>query len=660
MKNKRKMVLSLMLVTGMVFTLVFGCKTPGSGKSSPAKQAAPVASRTVTPLKAGVYTETVKGNALGFKVAVELSDKRIEKVTVVSHNDTPGIAQAAIDVIPAAIVDQQSTAIDVVTGATMSSGAIMRAVEAAITEAGGQPSEYQVPGVHFYLTREEIVKPFGTLRGSESVPKSWDETYDIVVIGAGYAGASAAYAAQTKGAKTVLIEKMPFIGGNSQINGGVWAAYTSKLAAGLQKAKNLKPDTAEKHIEDTMKGGDYMSRLDMVKNMVYGSPFYLDLMLDNGLKVRDSLTMPGGHYGFRTYTLEHEQGMDITEVQKKLLDQAGVKVELNTKLVRIYREGALTGKAVGVAVYTVDGIKTIKAAKGIILTTGGFSANVPMRLAQVPTLTDAMPTTNQLGQTGEGILYAQEIGAQTMQQSYIQLYPFADPNTGVLDVWAVIPFSGPSSGVVYVNYKGERYVNEGERRDVNAKAAMDSGGFPAFCILDQKIVDQGGFTSQATIDNGIANGRVFKANTLEELAKEIAAHAYRSPSGVQGNVNIAAGTLAKTIDTHNGYVKSQQDPAFRKVITPAMLTIDKAPFYAIPQWPSVHHTMGGLVTTSSLEVVDLSGAVIPGLFAAGEVTGGVHGTNRLGSNAGPDACANGYIAGYYAVTGDVPDFIKGK
>jgi fumarate reductase flavoprotein subunit len=370
--------------------------------------------------------------------------------------------------------------------------------------------------------------------------------------------------------------------------------------------------------------------------------------------------MPGGHYGFRTYTLEHEQGFDITEVQKKLLAQSGVTVKLNTKLVRIYREGTQTGAVVGIAVYTVDGIKTIKANKAVILTTGGFSANIPMRSAQVPSLTDAMPTTNQISQTGEGIIYAQEVGANTMQQSYIQLYPFSDPNTGVLDVWAVIPFSGPSSGVVYVDYKGERYVNEGERRDVNAKAAMDSGGFPAFCILDQKIVDQGGFTSTETINRGIEMERVFKADNLEDLAKQIAAHSYKSPSGVPGNVNIASGTLTKTIEAHNGYIRARQDPAFRKVITNAHLTIDTPPYYAVPQWPSVHHTMGGITVSPKLEVLDIFGQAIPNFFAAGEVTGGVHGTNRLGSNAGPDACVNGYIAGYYAAKGDVPDFIKGK
>ncbi|GHT91097.1 urocanate reductase [Spirochaetia bacterium] len=658
MKRMLKVLLPLVITAAII--AIVACNTPGSSKASSVKSAAPVASRTVTPLKPGTYSEDVKGNALGFKVDVVLSANRIEKVTVVSHNDTPGIAGAAIAVLPAAIVNQQSIGLDSISGASLSSRAIFTAVEQAISEAGGKPSEYQVRGDPFYLSRKALLQIDGTPRGPEKTPGKWDETYDVVVIGAGYAGASAAYAAQTNGAKTVLIEKMPFIGGNSQINGGVWAAYTSKKAAELQRAKNLTPDTAEKHIQDTIVGGDYMPVEAMVKNMVYGSPWYLDLMFDNGLNVRDALTMPGGHYGFRTYTLEHEQGFDITEVQKKLLDQAKVEVQLNTKLVRIYREGNLTGKVVGVAVYTVDGIKTIKANKAVILTTGGFSANVAMRSAQVPTLTEAMPTTNQIGQTGEGISFAQEVGANTMQMSYIQLYPFADPNTGVLDAYAVIPFSGPSSGVVYVDYKGERYVNEGERRDVNAKAAMDSGGFPAFCILDQKIVNQGGFTSQDTVNRGIENGRIFKADTLEDLAKQIEAHAYKSPSGVPGNVKIAPGTLTATINTHNGYVRNKQDPAFRKVITSAALTIDQAPFYAIPQWPSVHHTMGGLVTTNKLEVVDIFGSTIPGFYAAGEVTGGVHGTNRLGSNAGPDACANGYIAGYYAVTGKVPGFIAGK
>ncbi|MDR2095158.1 MAG: FMN-binding protein, partial [Treponema sp.] len=178
------------------------CNTQGSSVPS-ARPAAPVASRTQTPFKAGTYTETVRGNALGFKVEVVLSTDRIEKVTVLSHNDTPGIAQAAIDILPDLIVSQQSTGVDLVSGASMTSRAIIGAVEKAITEAGGDPEEYWAPvSIPSLLDRKALVDPLGTPRGPEAAPSRWDETYDVVVVGAGYAGAAAAYAAQAQGAKT--------------------------------------------------------------------------------------------------------------------------------------------------------------------------------------------------------------------------------------------------------------------------------------------------------------------------------------------------------------------------------------------------------------------------------------------------------------------------
>ena len=653
---KKKTILLAVAVIAIAAAVVVSCSSQASTTSAP-KPAAPVASRTQTPMKAGTYNENVKGINLGVQVAVTLSEKRIESVKVVSHHETEGIASAAIARVPDAIVNQQSTGVDVVTGASMTSGAIIRAVEQAITEAGGNVKEYQVPGSPYpdLLPRKAITDPLGTPRGPVQTPKSWDETYDVVVVGGGYAGLSAAHTAATNGAKTVLIEKMPFLGGNSLINGGQYSAYTSKIAADLYKKMNLTPDTPEKHIEDTMKGGDFQSELPMVKNMVYGSPFYFNMLLDNGLKVRPTILMPGGHYGFRCYVLDSGQGKDIVEVQKKMIQQAGVKVELNTKMVRIYREGVQSGKAVGIAVETSNGLKYIQATKAVILGTGGFGANVAMRSKQLPALTADIPTTNNVGATGEGILYAEEAGAQTMQMSNIQLYPFADANTGVLDLWAVIPFSGPSAGIVYVDYRGKRYVSEGERRDVNARAAQNSGGFPTFSILGQEIVDKAGFTNQADIDAGIAMDRVIKADTLEQLALEINKHTFKG-----NKLNMDPATLAATIATHNGYIRDKKDPDFNKVITSAAIPTEKGPFYAVPQWPSVHHTMGGLTVTPKLQVMDLFGNVIPNLFAAGEVTGGVHGTNRLGSNAGPDACVNGYIAGYYAVKGDVPDFIKGK
>ena len=657
MKGKMAFLLAALIAVAVLVSC--GPSTSSSAPSAPKTPAAPaaVASRTVTPMTPGTYTQNVKGISLGVVVEVTLSEKRIEDVKVVSHHETWGIAEPALAMIPAAIVNQQSTGVDVITGASMTSGAIIRAVEMAIAEAGGNVSEYRVSvsASPTLLSREAIVKADGTPRGPEQTPKSWNESYEIVIVGGGYAGLAAAYAAQANGAKVLVIEKMPFLGGNSIINGGQYASYTSKIAADVYRQNNLTPDTAEKHIQDTMVGGDFQSELPMVKNMVYGAPFYFDLLLDNGLKVRPNIMMPGGHYGFRTYALESGQGKDILEVQKQMLANTNVKIELNTKMVRIYREGGHTGKVVGIAAYTPGGIKTIKAEKALILASGGYGANVPMRSKQLPTLTPDIPSTNHVGATGEGIMYAQEIGAGVMQMSNIQLYPFADPNTGVLDLWAVLPFSGPSHGIVYVDYQGRRYVSEGERRDVNVRAAQNSGGFPTFSIFGQEIMQRGGFTNINDINAGIAVDRVIAADTLEDLAREINKRTFKG-----NNLNINPATLAATIATHNGYMRNGRDPDFNKTVTSQAKVTETGPFYAVPQWPSVHHTMGGLTVTPKLEVMDIFGNVIPGFFAAGEVTGGVHGTNRLGSNADSDACANGYIVGYYATTGRLPDFIEGK
>lgn len=480
-------------------------------------------------------------------------------------------------------------------------------------------------------------------------PTDWDETYDVVVIGGGFAGLAAAYKAQTKGAETVLIEKMPFVGGNSQINGGVYASYTSKLK--IAEKLGYEPDTAEQHIEDTIKGGDNMSDPALVKNFVYGAPHFLNLMLDNGLEVRDALSRPGGHYGYRTKTTKNQSGSDIVKVQKEMVEEAGVKTMLETEMDYIYREEPLKGKVLGIRVKDADGVKNIRAKNGVILATGGFSGNKEMRKEYVPWIVEDMPTTNHVGATGEGIKIAQQIGANTLHMSYIQLYPFAEPSTGYLDHVAVVPFSGPSFGIVYVDENGKRFVNEGERRDVVSMAEMNSGGFPTFSIFTEKMMTK--FTTKDDMERGMEMGRVFKADTLEELAAEISSHNY----GRDG-VNMPAENLINTIEEHNEYVRQGEDPDFRKRIDQGVAeTIEEGPFYAIPQWPSVHHTMGGLKINPQTKVEDIWGNVIPGLYAAGEVVGGVHGTNRLGSNAIPDAAVHGLIAGQMAADGTLPEFV---
>ncbi len=616
--------------------------------TQPAETAPATQAREISPMTPGEYVIDAKGlNPM--KVKVVLSEKAIDEVEILEHTETPTVAEAALRDLPAMITGQQSIKVDTVSGATYTSQGILDAVKQALEQAGANLAEFEVAPVA--VETAEDARP---LMGTKELPSTWDETYDIIVIGGGFAGLSASYTAASKGASVALIEKMPMLGGNSQINGGVYAAYTSKLADEFYAKLNLTPDTAEKHIEDTIAGGDFMGRPELVKNLVYGSPEFLNLMLDNGLKVRESITRPGGHYGYRTYTTENGVGADIVRVQKELLAKTDCKVHLETTMTQIYRETAGEQRVVGIRVRDRDG-KTLnlKAEKGVILSTGGFSGNIEMRQRYVPALTADLPTTNHVGATGEGITMAQEIGANTIQMAYIQLYPFANPDNGVLDATAVIPFSGPSSGIVYVDANGKRYVNEGERRDVCSRAAQNSGGFPTFSIFGQEIVDKGGFIAPAQLEGGMAQERIFRADTLEDLVKQINDHQYQGKS-----VAMTAETLQQTIDTHNGYVEQGEDPDFGKVIDKGvMLKIEEGPYYAVPQWPSVHHTMGGLEINARTEVIDIWNHVIPGLYAAGEVSGGVHGTNRLGSNAIPDAAVHGWIAGEVAATGNVPAFV---
>ncbi len=598
-----------------------------------------------TTMKPGTYTGVAKGMYDGVTVEVTVSETAIEDIKVTEHQETaPGFP--AIDKIPQQIVDAQSIEVDAISGATMTSNGIKDAVKVALTEAGANIEDFSKP-----VEKEESkTSDYFPMMGSYEVPEKWDESHEIIVVGGGFAGLAAAYAAAENGADVALIEKLSTTGGNSAINGGQYAAYTSSRAEELQKALNIEPDTAEKHIEDTIVGGDNMSNPDLVKNMVYASPFYLNLLLENGLVIRETIARPGGHYGYRTYVTEDQVGSDITNLQLKMLKDTKADIQLETKMVEIYRTRDEDNKVVGIRVATKDGYKTMEATKGVILATGGFGANIEMRETQVPYLDEKLPTTNNPAvSTGEGLYLAQAVGANTTQMSNIQRYPFANPENGVLDKYAVWPFTGPSFGVVYVDYNGNRYVNEGERRDVCANAAVATGFDSTYAIFTRDVIS---FAKDEELEEGLATGRVLKGETFEELAQAI------NELAIKGNYpTVTAENLAKTIESHNSYIDNGIDEEFGKVMSNTMIKMEAGPYYALPQFPSVHHTMGGLVIDDHTRVYDIYGQVIPNLYAAGEVTGGVHGTNRLGSNADADACGFGYISGYFVSSGNMPDFI---
>jgi fumarate reductase flavoprotein subunit len=461
------------------------------------------------------------------------------------------------------------------------------------------------------------------------LPTKWDETYDVVVVGSGFAGLAAAAEAAGKGASVIILEKMPVYGGNSIINGGEYNAWTDELH--LREKLNLGDDSEQTHIDDTLKGGDYYGDPELVKVFTAGSPKALDWMIDEGeLKLRNLVNRTGGHSKYRTHTCVEGVGRGYTEALRKIAEKRGAKIRLKTEVTWIWRKD-VDGPVLGLEVKGAKGPVNIRARKGVVLASGGFSRDVAMRMSYCPFLNAGYNCTNHKGATGEMLRYSQAVGADLLHMAFIQLYPYADPETGILDAPAVYPFRGPGFGIVYVDEKGKRFVAETERRDVVSRAELATGGKKTFSIFTEAMIPKMG--SKEEVEKGMARGRFIKAGSLDELAKKL---------GMDGAV------LKETIAKHNGYLKEKKDPDFGKSFSGPMMPIVEGPFYAIAQWPAVHHTMGGLRVNKDARVIDIWGKPIPRLYAAGEITGGVHGTNRLGGNAGPDATVFGRVAGINA------------
>ncbi|WP_028314237.1 FAD-dependent oxidoreductase [Desulfatibacillum aliphaticivorans] len=462
---------------------------------------------------------------------------------------------------------------------------------------------------------------------ARALPQQWDETVDVLIIGSGFAGLAAAAEAAATGAKTVILEKMPSYGGNSIINGGVYASWDDELH--LREKLKLGEDSPAQHTQDTLKGGDFYGDPALVKILADGATDALNWMMDKGgCTVRPALTRAGGHTAYRTHTSTEGVGRGYTEPLRKIALAQGAEIRLGVEVTWIWRENA-TGPVLGVEIKKGRRVSNIKVSRALVLASGGFSRDIKMRWEYNPSVVPEINCTNHPGATGEMIRYAQAIGADTLQLCFIQLYPFAEPETGVLDKPAVYPFNGVGYGLVYVSKEGKRFVNELERRDVCSQAQINLGEKPTYSIFNEAmIVKMGG--AQEDVDKGLERGRFIKADSIEELA---------------GKLKIPAAALVKTVEEHNQYLKKGSDPDFNKPITDKMIPLEKGPFYAVAQWPAVHHTMGGLRINPSAQVIDIWGKVIPKLYAAGEVTGGIHGSNRLGSNAIPDCVVFGRIAG---------------
>lgn len=552
------------------------------------------------------YSATVKGHNGDVTVQVTLDGGKITHVAVTEHSESAGIADAPLERLPAKIVETQSLMLDTVAGATVTSKAILEGVSKALSDGGVDVSAY-------------MVAPTGGDADKEPVTL---ET-DVVVVGGGGAGLSAAVSAIQSGASVVVLEKMPILGGNTLISGSAYNA----VAPDRQGPQGIE-DSIELHYTQTLEGGDNKADPELVRTLVENAyPTLQWLENDLGIQFQEEIVQIVGSLHQRGFEPVEPLGTGYINGYTKYLNANGATIMLDTKVDTIIMEN---GTAVGVSGVGADGqTVTVRASKGVIIATGGFGANVDMREkynSLWPSLKN-QPTTNHPGATGDGIVMAEAAGAQLTQMEYIQLHPMGDPETGSLNT---NPLSGSVANTIYVNSEGARFTAEDGRRDSICKDALEQPGGIFWAIMDTNTYpneNEHKSNFNATMEELIASGHAVKGETIEELADKI---------------GVPPEALRATVDAFNASVTEGSDQLGRKLFDK---TLSAGPFYAGARKPTVHHTMGGVKINTSAQVIGADGAPIAHLFAAGEVTGGIHGANRLGGNALADVNVFGKIAG---------------
>ena len=570
------------------------------------------------------YTATVDSQIGGVDAVtctVTLADDgSIVSVTVDKCNDTPGICDAAVKSIPEQMVAQNSINVDAVAGATLTSQAIMNAVTTALVEGGVD--------VTALSEKKEVV-----------VEKAADEQLeaDVVIIGAGGAGLAAAISAEQNGAKSVIVvEKMPKVGGNTIMAGGALNAVDDRSETAIKQN-----DSVFWHYTQTLKGGDYQGDPELVMTLVSNAWDGVQWLKSMGMEFNEDaiFTVTGGLWE-RAHKPVMPCGTGFFDTYTRYIDAHSdvIKVMLNTKAEEITTDE--NGRVNGIVCTGETGnTVTISATNGVVVATGGFSKNVAMRQTYDTiwgTLDETVKSTNHEGATGDGVKMMQKLGADFIQMGNIQLLPLGDPVTGSLS--GNIEHNVETR--VFINKEGNRFCDEGGRRDDMTNALFAQTDNTMFIVMDSDTYPTGDELNNfgETANQLVEAGRAYKADTLEELAEQI---------GVPADALVAA--IAEYNRYCEGGDKSGEKDEFGRSLfaTP----IDNGPFYAAARVPTVHHTMGGVRIDSSCRVYNENGEIIPGLYAAGEVTGGIHGANRLGGNALTDTVVFGRIAGQSAVNG---------
>lgn len=582
-----------LLLTGLLALSIIGCS--GTGKVE----------KTESGVTDGTYTAVAPGNNADVKVEVVIKDGKIESVKVVEHKETPGISDLALSDIPAKIVETQSLGVDAISGATMSSNAVLAAVEDCLKQAG-----FDVEALKAVTTTTE---------------KAEDVTLeaDVIVIGAGGAGLAAAVMANQEGASVIVIEKMPKIGGNTILSGGALNAVDEGSETALANK-----DSVELHYTQTFEGGDKKANPEMVRTLVENAWDGVEWLQELGMEFQPgTFTVLGGLWP-RAHKPVEPVGTGFFKTYQNYVDtHENIEILLNTKAEEFI---LADGEVKGVIATGETGNKvTLNANNAVILATGGFGQNIEMRQEFNTIWKDlggSVKSTNHPGATGDGIKMAEAVNADLVGMEYIQLLPMGDPNTGSLS-------GNIEKGVenrIFVNKDGNRFVDEGARRDVMTSALMEQTDAQMWVILDSHDYPTGEEINNFNekISQLVSDKRAFKGETLEDLAKEI---------------NVNPENLVKAVEEFNKAVNGEAEDPFGRTLFKD--PIDQGPYYASLRIPTVHHTMGGIKINTDAQVINKDGEVVKGLYAAGEVTGGIHGANRLGGNALADILVFGRIAG---------------
>jgi fumarate reductase flavoprotein subunit len=525
---------------------------------------------------------TYEGEAIGrngpVKVQVTVAKDRIESIRVVSHNESAGLSDAPINTLPKTIVDKQSLAVDVFSGATFSSKAVIGAVENALKKATKDIKPLLIaPAV------TAAVKP----------PK--DETVDVLVVGSGISGMVAGITAAEKGSNVLIIEKQGMLGAGDSMNisTGITAGgsrlikqlgienATAKDYADflVKQAATKKVPINEKNVRTyAMRGGELVDWL-----MDLGVPFGR-FQKDKWFHITKDGSAPGPHI--------------VRALSKKIADD-NINYRLNSQVVDLLMKD---GKVVGATVKTGAGSYKVNA-KAVVMATGGFSASHELVKKWAPEWV-GRPTTGAVSLTGDGILMAQKVGAQTVAMQEIKANYLCHPLTARdgVSLTAITPYN------ILINHEGKRFVDEGHASiNFKSRAMMKQTGHEAYAIVDQTAMD-----NLKLMRNYAAAGYFVKANTVEELASKL---------------KVDQKAFIKTMKDYMAACQAGKDPEFNRRI---QYPIAKAPFYAALVTPSMQSTYGGIKTDEKAQALNADNKPIAGLYAAGATSGHEAYANEVG------------------------------